>query len=244
MPDVPEHTRKKSLRELVNPWPGISAADYERHMSHPAVRQEQALNVIFRDQYETYLPEKLLCIGIGTGNGLEHVSQETTRIVYGIDINDDFLKTCYRRYADKIDSLRTRCLDIHREYFNEDKVDLVIANLVLEFIDIERFTDQLKAVSRKGTIVSIVFQVRHNASFISGSGINAIECLSGYIQEVDRPVLESRLKRDCFVRTKELHHMLHDGKELVRLDFFQLEEPCRIQIGSDQGTGRKQKLDI
>ena len=47
-------------------------------------------------------------------------------------------------------------------------------------------------------------------------------------------VLESRLKRDGFVRTKEL----------VRLDFFQLEEPWRIQIGSDQGTSRKQKLDI
>ena len=213
------HTLKTSLLGLDNPWPGIASEEYERHMSHPAVLQEQALNTIFRDQYDTYLPEKLLCIGIGTGNGLEHVSQETTRIVYGIDINDDFLKTCRSRYTKKNWSLETLYLDLHREYFCEDTVDLVIANLVLEFIDIDRFTDQLKAVSRKGTIVSVVFQVRHNAPFISGSGINAIECLSGYIQEVDRSLLESRLKRDGFALIKELHHMLHDGKELVRLDF-------------------------
>jgi len=219
MPDASEHTRKTSLLELANPWPGITAEDYERHMSHPAVRQQQAVNAIFRSQNETYLPEKLLCIGIGTGNGLEHVSKETTKIVYGIDINNGFLKTCSSRYAKRIGSLRTRCLDIHHEYFNEDTVDLVIANLVLEFIDIERFIAQLKLVSRKGTIVSVVFQIRHDAPFISSSGVNAIECLSDYKQEVNRSFLENRLKREGFIRIKELHHMLHDGKELVRLDF-------------------------
>ena len=156
---------------------------------------------------------------IGTGNGLEHVSKETTRVVYGIDINDGFLKTCNSRYADRIDSLWTRCLDIHHEYFTEDTVDLVIANLVLEFIDIERFIGQLKLVSRKGTIVSVVFQIRHDAPFISGSGVKAIECLSDYKQEVNRSFLENRLKREGFIRIKELHHMLHDGKELVRFDF-------------------------
>ncbi len=213
------HTWKRSFLGLDNPWPGIASEEYERHMSHPAVLQEQALNAIFRDQYDTYLPEKLLCIGIGTGNGLEHVRKETTRIVYGIDINDDFLNTCRSRHTKRSWSLETRCLDLHREYFCEDTVDLVIANLVLEFIDIERFIGQLKAVSRKGTIVSIVFQVRHNAPPISGSGINAIECLSGYIQEIDRSLLESRLKFEGFTRVKELHHMLHDGKKLVRLDF-------------------------
>ncbi len=219
MPGTSKHSRKTPLPELANPWPDITAEDYERHMSHPAVRQEQALNAIFRSQYETYLPDKLLCIGIGTGNGLEHVGKETTRIVYGIDINEGFLETCESRYADRVDSLRTLCLDIHREFFTEDTVDLVIANLVLEFIDTERFIDQLKPVARNGTIVSVVFQVRHSAPFISGSGIKAVACLSGYNREVDRSVLENRMEREGFVGIKELRHMLHDGKELVRLDF-------------------------
>lgn len=211
--------RQASLRELTNPWPVIGVADYEAHMSHPAVRQLQAINSIFRSQYEDYMPEKLLCMGIGTGNGLEHVRTETTRIVYGIDVNDSFLETCRSRYADRIGLLQTRLIDLNHDYFTEDTVDLVVANLVLEFIDILRFIGQLKLVSQAGTIVSMVFQVIHNAPFVSCSGVKAIDCLSGFKQEVERDVLEAQLRCEGFVLINELHHMLHDGKELVRLDF-------------------------
>ncbi|NTV46271.1 MAG: class I SAM-dependent methyltransferase [Chlorobiales bacterium] len=208
-----------SLLKLTNPWPDITATDYEAHMSHPAVLQLQALNSIFQSQYEDYLPETLLYLGICTGNGLEHVRPEITKSVYGIDINDHFLKICTSRYVERIHSLQTRCLDLNHEFFSEDTVDLVIANLVLEFIDIERFVLQLKRVTKKGTVVSIVFQIRHNAPQISSSGVKAMDVLSGFKQAVDREFLEKHLKREGLVCIKEESHIMNDGKELVRIDF-------------------------
>ncbi len=208
-----------SLLNLTNPWPGITAADYEAHMSHPDVLQLQALNSIFQSQYEDYLPETLLYIGICTGNGLEHVRPEVTRTVYGIDINEHFLNLCTARYGEKIGSLQTRCLDLNHEYFSEATVDLVVVNLVLEFIDIERFIGQLRQVMKKGTIVSIVFQVRHDAPRISSSGVKAMEVLSGFKQEVDRKFLEKQLLRAGLVRIREQNRFMSDGKELVRIDF-------------------------
>jgi hypothetical protein len=205
--------------ELNNPWPEISVSDYETHMSHPAVRQLQVINSMFRSQYEDYLPDKLLCIGIGTGNGLEHVRQEITGIVYGIDINESFLQTSRSRYAEKIGGLLTRLVDVNHDYFTEATVDLVIANLVLEFIELERFIGQLELVSRTGTIVSVVFQIIHDAPFVSCSGVRAINGLSGFKREVRREALEKKLQKEGFTLIKELHHMLHDGKELVRMDF-------------------------
>jgi hypothetical protein len=208
-----------SLLNLKNPWPGITAADYEAHMSHPDVLQLQALNSIFQSQYEDYLPETLLYIGICTGNGLEHLRPEVTRTVYGIDINEHFLKLCTARYGGCISSLQTRCIDLNHAYFSETTVDLVVVNLVLEFIDSERFIGQLRQVMKKGTVVSIVFQIRHDAPQISSSGVKAMDVLSGFKQEVDRELLEKQLHMAGLVRIREQSRIMGDGKELVRIDF-------------------------
>ncbi|NTW84105.1 MAG: methyltransferase domain-containing protein [Chlorobiaceae bacterium] len=208
-----------SLLNIKNPWPGITAADYEAHMSHPDVLQLQALNSIFQSQYEDYLPETLLYIGICTGNGLEHLRPEVTRTVYGIDINEHFLKLCTARYAGSISSLQTRCLDLNHAYFSESTVDLVVVNLVLEFIDSERFIGQLRQVMKKGTVVSIVFQIRHDAPQISSSGVKAMDVLSGFKREVDREFLEKQLYMAGLVRIREQSRIMGDGKELVRIDF-------------------------
>ncbi|HHE33217.1 MAG TPA: hypothetical protein ENL07_11555 [Chlorobaculum parvum] len=103
--------------------------------------------------------------------------------------------------------------------FIEDSVDLVIANLVLEFIEIERFIGQAQLVSPVGTVVSVIFQVVHAAPFISGSGIAAIGSLSRFKQEVDQADFEQRMTGRGFSVVTKRRHLLHDSKELVRLDF-------------------------
>jgi hypothetical protein len=64
-----------------------------------------------------------------------------------------------------------------------------------------------------------VFQVRHDTPRISGSGVKAMDVLSGFKQDVDREFLEKQLHMAGLVRIRELSRIMGDGKELVRIDF-------------------------
>jgi hypothetical protein len=74
-----------------NPWLHIPLEDYERHMSHHLVGQSTLLNVLTKKYLAAIKPEDVIFLGIAGGNGLEHVDNQITQRVVGIDINQDYL---------------------------------------------------------------------------------------------------------------------------------------------------------
>ena len=85
-----------------NPWLHIPLEDYERHMSHHLVGQSTLLNALTKKYLDAIKPEVVIFFGIAGGNGLEHIDNQITQSVYGIDINQDYLDTAYKRYKESI----------------------------------------------------------------------------------------------------------------------------------------------
>ena len=75
-----------------NPWKEIDLADYENHMKLDTVMQLQTMNSMMKNQFGDYPVSTAMVLGIAGGNGLEHVSKDKFEAVYGVDINEDYLR--------------------------------------------------------------------------------------------------------------------------------------------------------
>ena len=188
---------------MKNPWEEISLDDYENHMSLDSVYQLQTMNAIMKAQFEDYQAETAMILGIAGGNGLEHIRTEKYKAVYGIDINEGYLEKIRERYPMLGNVLRLMCLDLTREAGKLPKAELVIANLLVEYIGYKAFAEAVTQVGAK--YVSCVIQINGEAEkWVSES-----------------PYLHA------FDRLDEIHHQMEEtelegemnGKKLLRIDF-------------------------
>ena len=86
---------------MSNPWNSIKLIDYESHMSLDSVGQLQSLNRMMASQFEDFPVKTAVVLGVAGGNGLEHIDLDKYQTVYGVDINEDYLKEVYKRHEDK-----------------------------------------------------------------------------------------------------------------------------------------------
>ncbi len=208
-----------------NPWRSIPAADYEAHMSDSSVLQLQALSSIMKEQYEDYRPEILLVFGVCTGNGLEHIDRRITKTVYGIDVNEEYLRLCGHRYNKSIGDLRLISMDCSRGYVENAYADLIIADLFLEYIGIDRFLSQIARISRDNTVISVVIQRSRGQSFVSETGIESLKALDGLHREVDADAFRREIEGHGFSIIKESVCSLPSSKEFQRIDFTRFPRP-------------------
>ncbi|MBQ5519250.1 MAG: class I SAM-dependent methyltransferase, partial [Clostridiales bacterium] len=131
---------------MSNPWEEISLSDYENHMSLDSVKQLQAMNSIMKKQFSDYPVKTAMVLGIAGGNGLEHVRSVRLEKVYGVDINEGYLKTVEERYKDLAGILECLCIDLIKEPEKLPSADLVIANLLIEYIGYEAFQNAVKKI--------------------------------------------------------------------------------------------------
>ena len=120
-----------------NPWLHIPLEDYERHMSHHLVGQSTLLNGLTKKYLDSIKPETVIFLGIAGGNGLEHIDNQITQNVFGIDINQDYLDSASKRYKQTIPSLQLMNLDLTRHSESICRADLIWAALVLEYTGID-----------------------------------------------------------------------------------------------------------
>ncbi len=140
-----------------NPWEDISLSDYENHMSLDSVKQLQAMNIIMKKQFVAYPVDTAMVLGIAGGNGLEHVSKDKYKTVYGVDINADYLKAVETRYGNLAGILKCIKADIINECDKLPEARLVIANLLVEYIGYEAFKKAMMRV--RPQYISCVIQI-------------------------------------------------------------------------------------
>ncbi len=206
------------MKEEHNPWLKISPRDYEKHMSNTSVGQLQKLNLITKNQYQDYLPEKLIIFGVSTGNGLEHIINSNTTSIYGIDINQKYLNICNNRYSDILSGLELYNIDINRGFFKKDQVDLIIANLFLEYVSIERMFQQIELIEKETTVISFVFQQNNENTFVSETGIKSLNALSSIHKDIKIETLIDYITLREYQIIKESIELMPNNKELVRID--------------------------
>lgn len=204
---------------MPNPWEEIKLDDYEKHMSLDSVKQLQAMNSIMKDQFESYPVTSAMVLGVAGGNGLNHVRKEKYQKVYGVDINKEYLKAVAERYKSLGETLDCLQVDLIKEYESLPKSQLVIANLLIEYIGYEAFKKVVAHV--KAEYVSCVIQINTDKeNWVSDSPyLHAFDRLDEVHCQMEEDALVTAMKEIGYEKLSQNCQALPNGKALVRIDF-------------------------
>ena len=204
---------------MANPWEKIELSDYENHMSLESVYQLQVLNQMMGEQFEAYDADTIIILGIAGGNGLEHIDKSKIKKVYGVDVNQDFLAECKKRYEALGDVLETIRADLSDEHLQLPHSGLLVANLLVEYIGYECFQNIVRLV--KPTYVSCIIQINTGDSFVSDSPyIHAFECLGEVHHQMEEKSLTDCMSQIGYGMKYTAEQLLPNGKKFVRLDYI------------------------
>lgn len=213
--------RKLNIEELRhkmqagNPWELVSADDYEGHMRDTG--QYDFLNTIFREQLSLYDYHSVCILGIGCGNGLEYIKSGS--VVYGFDINKEFLTKCGLRFSNKKFKLILEQKDLKNEETDFPLCDLLICNLVLEFIGVTSLSRIVKKVNPK--FVSVLFQIiSDNKSVVSPSSYSqAFEGISSLTIEVNEEQLSKAMKESGLSLFSRIKYYYSPQKSFIQINY-------------------------
>lgn len=214
---------------MSNPWEEIHLDDYENHMKQDSVRQLQAMNSIMQEQFEAYPAETVMILGIAGGNGLEHIRTEKYHTVYGVDINEAYLRAVSERYTRLSDILTLFLIDLVQDSQQLPTAELVIANLLIEYIGYTAFQ---KAVLRvKPEYVSCVIQINTDEnSWVSDSPyLHAFDGLDAIHHQIEEKELDTVMSEIGYALILRKSEALPNGKALVRMDFQKKSNKFNIQ---------------
>ena len=203
----------------MNPWEEISLSDYENHMSLSSVNQLQAMNKMMKFQFEAYPVTSAIVFGVAGGNGLEHVNLKKYSKIYGIDINNAYLDNVKKRYSFMEDILECKRIDLTCETDMLPEAELVIANLVIEYVGLEPFK---KGILKTGArYVSCIIQINTDEEFwVSDSPyLHSFDGLDAVHHQMEEQSLVMAMNEIGFDLLKKDAMPLPNGKKLVMLDF-------------------------
>lgn len=204
---------------MSNPWEEISLSDYENHMSLKSVNQLQTMNSIMKKQFSDYPVKTAMVLGIAGGNGLEHVSSDKFEKVYGIDINEGYLKTVEERYKGLAGILECLSIDLITEPEKLPHAELVIANLLIEYIGYEAFQKAVQKIDPE--YVSCVIQINTDeAQWVSDSPyLHAFDRLDEVHCQMEENALIAAMEKSDYRIILNESEPLPNGKALQRIDF-------------------------
>lgn len=202
-----------------NPWEEIDLDTYEKHMRLDTVRQLQAMNAIMKQQFEAYPVQTAMVLGVAGGNGLEHIRTEKYKTVYGVDINANYLRAVSERFEKLKDVLQCLHLDLIKDTDRLPNAQLVIANLLIEYIGYDVFQKAIMQI--KPEYVSCVIQINTDEeTWVSDSPyLHAFDCLDKIHHQMDETSLIQVMKGIGYSMILQASEPLPNGKALVRVDF-------------------------
>lgn len=207
--DGPEH-----------PWCEIDLGVYEQHMSDAQVGQLQLLHEITAEQLSAYRPRTVGVLGVAGGNGLDLIDPHTTDAIYGYDVNQSFLDACAARFESTLGGQLHLIATRIDERLSIERVDLLIANLIIEYVGLEEFVAFAVANVHAIGVLSCVIQRNEGAGFVSSTKhSSSFDGLASISSDIDAAALTSALSAAAFVETVHRQHSLPNGKSLIRKDF-------------------------
>ena len=203
-----------------NPWEEIPLEDYERHMSLDSVRQLQALSEIMKGQLGAYPVSRVMILGVAGGNGLEHIQRDQFEKVYGVDVNAAYLEAAAARYPHLKSTLECLRVDLMEEPCRLPEADLLIADLLVEYIGYVRFQSAVRQVNPRYVSCAIQINGEGEDGWVSDSPyLHAFDGLEQVHHQMEEEALGQAMLGIGYRLVKTLEHGLPNGKKLVRLDF-------------------------
>lgn len=205
---------------MKNPWKTLDLDIYENHMNLETVAQIPLLNKIMKSQLSYENIDFVAILGVAGGNGLEYVSCNDFKKVYCIDINSKYLDVIKKRYSD-LNCLILEKLDLNDLFLELPVVELIIANLLIEYIGLNNFTSQIKKIRPK--YVSCVIQIDNKNNFVTDSvykdSLKNILKLGIFIDKSELINKMDEIGYKCILKEK---YDLPGNKKFLRLDFTDL----------------------
>ncbi len=203
---------------MKNPWEEISLSDYENHMKLDSVMQLQAMNEMMKGQVNAYSVTNIMILGIAGGNGLEHISKDKYEKVYGVDVNSDYLKEVAHRYSYLDGILKCLCINLINETDKLPKADMVVANLLIEYIGYEYFQRAIRQVNPK--YVSCIIQINAEGNWVSESPyLHVFDGLEQVYHQIEEHTLKKTMLEIDYHTIKTLEYVLPNGKKFIQIDF-------------------------
>ncbi len=143
----------------MNPWTAVAPADYEAHMTSPAVAQLPVLSGIVARELAALRPSSLLVVGCATGNGFEPIDPRVTGRVAGIDVNPGFLAVLRERHGGRLRGLDLYAADVLDPALEPGTFELVHAALLLEHVPWQPALRRIAGWIRAGGLLSLVLQL-------------------------------------------------------------------------------------
>lgn len=205
---------------MSNPWQLIDFATYENHMSSDEVYQLQTLNQITKEQLQDNQHTYVGVLGVAGGNGLDNIDILNTQKVYAVDINKNYLDICNQRYEYLGSTLEIICGNLTDDNFNLPNTNLLICNLIIEYIGEKEFISVINKNRINVNVVSCVIQKNNDNSFVSASELNShFEPILLIHHDIDENNLKHLFSTIEFTCIKYKKYILPNGKEFIRMDF-------------------------
>ena len=206
---------------MKHPWQEISLSDYESHMGLASVQQLQTMSSMMARQLAQPGIRSAMVLGAAGGNGLEHADPKKFRKLYGVDINPDYLAVCKERFPLLEGILECICADLSSPRLSLPHADLLVANLLVEYIGYDCFRRVLRQV--QPTFVSCGIQINESDDFVSDSPyLHAFDRLAEVHHQMEPHDLIATISAEGYRLTDTTAHPLPNGKQLLQLDY------CRI----------------
>ena len=207
-----------------NPWRTLPHDIYEKHMGHENVHQLQMLSLILREQLALVagmVKPTVAVLGITGGNGLENIIAGQYKAIIGIDINEDYLEICRKRYS-HLQELELHRLDLMTEKSRAVNIlascDLIAANLIVKHIHLNNFMDIVSNLEKP--IVCITIQYNPDGQSLSQSGYEAVfEDIQRHGMDCDELTIDAAMRSAGFIQAGRAEHELPNKKMLIRLDY-------------------------
>ena len=183
-------------------------------MSHHLVGQADLLNSLTKKYLEEIKPEVAVFLGIAGGNGLEHIDNNATREVYGIDVNQDYLDTAFVRFRNRISSLKLLNIDIAESSKSICEADFIWAALILEYTGIEKALDFCENNIRKGGHLVVSIQSNNNVQSVSPTGIETVKKAGEIFSLVDPEILLNKAAEKGYRLIGKEENVLPNGKSI------------------------------
>lgn len=202
-----------------NPWKSIELEKYEAHMRLDSVLQLQTLNRMMAAQLSVYPAASVMILGIAGGNGLEHIHPQDFSKVYGVDINEAYLNACSARYPALQGIFEPICVDLTQESAVLPHADLLIANLLIEYIGYGCF--QQAVMKAAPHYISCIIQRNTDDAFVSDSPyLHVFDRLEEVHHDIQGKKLADALRQIGYAAAAQEETPLPNGKGLLRLDFI------------------------
>lgn len=196
---------------MKNPWEEIPLADYENHMKLDTVMQLQTLNEMMKGQFDSYSVSSVMIFGIAGGNGLEHVPKGKFERIYGIDVNSSYLQEVILRYPNLDGLLECLCINLIDEADKLPKADMVIANLLIEYIGYKCFQKAIRYVNPK--YVSCIIQINMEDNWVSDSQyLHVFDGLEQVHHQMEEKALVKAMNEMDYHTIRTLERILPNGK--------------------------------